>query len=104
MTIVSGIVIACAFGWKLGLVATATMPILILCGFLRFWVISQTERRFKRSTRAAAKACEAVAAIRTVAFLNMERTILRQYAAQLAAEQSENLFFDFASAVTFALS
>ncbi len=104
MTIVSGIAIACSFGWKLGLVATSVMPILICCGFLRFWVVSHTERRFKRSTIAAAQACEAVSAIRTVASLTMEETILKQYAASLGTEHAENLLLDFSSAATYALS
>ena len=80
------------------------MPILICCGFLRFWVVSQTERRFKRSTIAAAQACEAVSAIRTVASLTMEETILEQYAASLGTEHAENLLLDFSSAATYALS
>ncbi|KAL2167884.1 hypothetical protein VTG60DRAFT_671 [Thermothelomyces hinnuleus] len=104
ISLVGGIAVACSFGWKLGLVATACMPILLLCGFLRFWIISRTEIRFKRTTTAAAKACEAVSAIQTVAALGMEDTIRQQYNDLLKSEYAQNLIFDLGAAFTYALS
>ncbi|KAH8879222.1 ATP-binding cassette transporter [Thozetella sp. PMI_491] len=104
MSLISGIAISCSFGWKIGLVATATIPILLSCAFLRFWVTTQIERQFKRGTPAAAKACEAVSSIRTVAALTMEDTIINQYNEALSKEHSDNLAFDFASALIYALS
>jgi ATP-binding cassette subfamily B (MDR/TAP) protein 1 len=104
MTLVSGVVIGCTYGWKLGLVSTATIPVLIACSFMRFWVVTQTERRFKKGTDAASRACEAVGAIRTVAALTMEETISRQYAESLMADHGKTMMLDVGSAVTYALS
>ncbi len=104
MNLVSGIAISCSFGWKLGLVATSTLPILVSCAFFRFWITTQIERRFKRDTFAAAKASEAVSAIRTIAALTMEETVLRQYGESLRVEHKGNLSFGFASALIYGLS
>lgn len=104
MTIVSGIAVGCSYGWKLGLVATSTMPIMMACGFMRFWVVTETERRFKKGTDATAKACEAVAAIKTVAALAMEETVSDQYAKSLMDSHASSLVLDFTSALTYALS
>jgi ATP-binding cassette subfamily B (MDR/TAP) protein 1 len=53
VTIVGAIAVSCSFGWKLALVCVSTMPILLSCGFLRFWVLSRLEKRTKRYTEAA---------------------------------------------------
>ncbi|KAL9112785.1 MAG: hypothetical protein Q9227_003088 [Pyrenula ochraceoflavens] len=105
MSLVGGIAVSVSFGWKLGLVATACMPVLLLCGFLRFWVVSRVEARVKRTTTAAAKAAEAVSAIQTVATLTMEDTVLRQYTEHVSQGSDQNKFvFDLGVAMTYALS
>ncbi|KAH7123470.1 putative multidrug resistance protein 1, 2 [Dactylonectria estremocensis] len=104
MTLVSAVAISCSFGWKLGLVASSMIPILLSCGFLRFWVVTKIERRFKAATRAGAIASEAVSAIRTVAALTLETTINGKYAECLQSTRSSDLMNDFASAFFYALS
>ncbi|KAK0723446.1 multidrug resistance protein-like protein 1 [Lasiosphaeria miniovina] len=104
VTIVTAIAIACGFGWKLGLVATATMPLIMACGYLRTWAVVKIEQRLKQATASAGIAAEAVSAIRTVATLAMEETVKRQYAESLESDQAANLFHDFIGAVPYALS
>lgn len=36
--VIAAIAVSCGFGWKLALVCTATMPILLGCGYYRFHV------------------------------------------------------------------
>ncbi|KAJ5216649.1 uncharacterized protein N7498_003056 [Penicillium cinerascens] len=102
MTLVAAVAVACPFGWKLGLVATSTVPILLACGFLRLWIVTQMERHVKRDTEAAATACEAVSAIRTVAALTMEEVIINQYEHKLDVEHQINQRYDLFSSLVFA--
>lgn len=104
MSLVSAVAIACSFGWKLGLVASSMIPILMSCGFLRFWIVAKIESRFKGATDASATASEAVSAVRTVAALTLETTLNRKYAACLQLTKTEDLLYDSASAFFFALS
>ncbi|KAH8655351.1 putative multidrug resistance protein 1, 2 [Xylariales sp. PMI_506] len=104
MGLVGGIAVSCSFGWKLGLVSVACMPILLLCGFLNFYVINKSEKRLKRTTTAAAKAGEAISAINTVASLAMEQTIIRQYEELLTQDYHRNLMYDLGASMTYALS
>ena len=65
-TLISALVLALAIGWKLALVCIATVPILLGCGFFRFWMLAHYQRRAKRAYNdSASYASEAVTAIRT---------------------------------------
>jgi len=69
-----------AFAWKLGLVAVALMPVQIFAGYFRFAMAKKlTDTLRKAYARSADMACEQVAAIRTVASLNREPYILRDF-------------------------
>jgi ATP-binding cassette subfamily B (MDR/TAP) protein 1 len=79
--IVTTSILAIATGWKLGLVVVlGGLPPLLFAGYLRirleFRLDEETGKRFANSS---ALAGEAVAAIRTVASLALERQILDQY-------------------------
>ncbi|KAF2475413.1 leptomycin B resistance protein pmd1 [Lindgomyces ingoldianus] len=103
-TIISAIVIACSFGWKLALVCTSTLPILIGCGYFRFRALISMERRTKHSTEAASFACEAASSIRTVASLSLEKHLLNQYHEKLSEQALGNLRATQTSALLYALS
>ena len=86
VTVISCAILGIAYGWKLGLVCTfAALPPMLLSGYARirleYKLDDDTVQRFASS---AAVATEAVAAIRTVASLTLERTVLRQYEARLS--------------------
>ena len=69
-TLVGSISLSSAIGWKLALVCTATIPILLGCGFFRFWMLAHFRSRAKKAYESSASyACEATSAIRTVASL-----------------------------------
>ncbi|KAL1861499.1 hypothetical protein VTK73DRAFT_7064 [Phialemonium thermophilum] len=85
-TVVIGFVIAVSFGWKLGLVAGATMPVVVLTGYTRFHVLSKLEARAMRSSDAAGIVAEAIRGIRTIAALGVENVVVGRYRSSLQTE------------------
>ncbi|CAK7265523.1 hypothetical protein SEPCBS57363_001627 [Sporothrix epigloea] len=86
-TLVSALVVSIVIGWKLALVCTATIPVLLGCGFFRFWMLAHYQRRAKRAyDHSASYASEAITAIRTVASLTREEDVLNQYRESIAAQ------------------
>lgn len=72
-TIVGGIVISIIIGWKLALLCVATVPIVVLCGWLRLQVLAAFDSKNRQSVlRAALYAGELVRSVRAVASLAME--------------------------------
>lgn len=91
-TLIAACVLGLAIGWKLSLVCIATMPVLLGCGFFRFWMLAHFQRRSKAAYASSATfASEAISAIRTVAALTREDDVLRQYQDSLAAQQRRSL-------------
>jgi ATP-binding cassette, subfamily B (MDR/TAP), member 1 len=75
-TLVSSVSLSIAIGWKLTLVCTSTIPILLICGFLRYYMLAEFYARSQAVYQeSAAYACEATSAIRTVASLTRESLI-----------------------------
>jgi ATP-binding cassette, subfamily B (MDR/TAP), member 1 len=73
-----------AFAWKLGLVACSVLPLQILCGFFRFRLQRTLSDDLRKAyAESAEMACEQVAAIRTVASLNREEHVLREFVESL---------------------
>ncbi|KAL0931980.1 ABC multidrug transporter mdr1 [Colletotrichum truncatum] len=104
-TLVAALALAIAIGWKLALVCTATIPILIGCGFFRFWMLAHFQRRSKTAySNSASYASEAISAIRTVASLTREKDVIRQYQASLAIQQRASLISILKSSLLFAAS
>ena len=92
ITLIAACTVALAFGWKLALVCIATMPVVISCGFLRFYMLAHYQRRGKRAYASSASfASEAITGIRTVASLTREADVLQQYKDSLAAQQKASL-------------
>lgn len=104
-TLVAALALAIAIGWKLALVCTATIPILIGCGFFRFWMLAHFQRRSKTAySNSASYASEAISAIRTVASLTREDDVIRQYQTSLAIQQRASLISILKSSLLFAAS
>jgi ATP-binding cassette subfamily B (MDR/TAP) protein 1 len=92
-------------GWKLALVCISAVPVLLLCGFIRVWMLDRFERRAKAAyQQSASSACEAASAIRTVASLTMERQVLESYQAQLQAQLKKDILPIVKSSVLYASS
>ncbi|KAL2911614.1 hypothetical protein HK105_208915 [Polyrhizophydium stewartii] len=84
INLIGGIVIALIYGWKLALVATTVLPILIGAGIFRMRILTYFAEKSKKAyERSAQVACEAVAAIRTVQSLTREGQVHEKYLALL---------------------
>ncbi|KAG5982744.1 hypothetical protein E4U55_001437 [Claviceps digitariae] len=104
-TLIAACTLGLAIGWKLSLVCIATMPVLLGCGFFRFWLLAHFQRRSKAAYASSATfASEAISAIRTVAALTREEDVLRQYRESLAAQQRRSLVSVLKSSALYAAS
>ncbi|KND86495.1 Leptomycin B resistance protein pmd1 [Tolypocladium ophioglossoides CBS 100239] len=104
-TLISACTLSLAIGWKLALVCIATLPVLVGCGFLHFWMVAHFQRRSKAAYDASAGyASEAVSAIRTVASLGREIDVLKQYQDSLAIQLRHSLVSILKSSALYAAS
>lgn len=79
-TIITAIILSCIIGWKLGLVCSSTIPILLLTGFGRILVLGRFQiRASKAYSSSASLACEAVSSIATIASLTREQDVWNVY-------------------------
>ncbi|KAL5362736.1 P-loop containing nucleoside triphosphate hydrolase protein [Aspergillus floccosus] len=91
-TLGAAIIIALSLGWKLALVCISVVPILLGCGFYRFYMLAQFQRRSKAAYEGSASyACEATSAIRTVASLTREQDVWNMYHSQLQEQGRKSL-------------
>ena len=91
-TLIAAISLACAIGWKLALVCTSTIPLLLACGYLRFYMLGKFSERAKKAYEGSASyACEATAAIRTVASLTREEDVWAHYHESLVLQGAKSL-------------
>jgi len=102
-TLVAAISVSCAIGWKLALVCTSTIPILLGCGYFRFWMLAKFQRRSKKAyQKSASYACEAAAAIRTVASLTREDDVWSHYYSELKSQTEKSLISVLKSSTLYA--
>ena len=91
-TLIAAFILSIVIGWKLALVTISTVPVLIGCGFFRFWVLNRFAARTKTAySKSASYACEATSAIRTVASLTREQDVWNHYHDQLTAQGKASL-------------
>ncbi|KAG5760727.1 hypothetical protein H9Q69_013400 [Fusarium xylarioides] len=104
-TLVSACVLSLAIGWKLSLVCISTIPVLLGCGFFRFYMLAHFQRRSKAAYDSSASfASEAISAIRTVAALTREEDVLKQYQNSLAVQQRRSLISVLKSSLLYTAS
>ena len=104
-TLFAAIALSCAINYKLALVCTATIPILLACGYLRFWMLARFQQRAKKAYESSASfACEATAAIRTVASLTREDDVWEHYHQNLVDQESRSLQAILRSSTLYASS
>lgn len=103
--LVASITLATAIGWKVGLVCTSTVPVLLGCGFLRFKMLARFATRSKKAYETSAGyACEATSAIRTVASLTREQDVWNNYHNQLVDQSKKSLRSVLKSSLLYASS
>lgn len=104
-TLVGAISLSCALDYKLALVCTATIPVLLACGFFRFWMLARFQDRAKKAYESSASyACEATAAIRTVASLTREEDVWNHYHQTLVNQGKKSLQSILRSSTLYAAS
>lgn len=104
-TIVIALTLSIALSWKLGLVCSTAMPVLIACGFLRFWIQGQFIKQGRTAYQASSSyACEATAAIRTIASLTREEDVLESYHSMLVDQSSKTFRETLQSSLLYAAS
>ncbi|KAL5043996.1 hypothetical protein BDW71DRAFT_187008 [Aspergillus fruticulosus] len=104
-TLGAAIIIALSIGWKLALVCISVVPVLLACGFYRFYMLAQFQSRSKLAYEGSANfACEATSSIRTVASLTRERDVWEIYHAQLDAQGRTSLVSVLKSSLLYASS
>jgi ATP-binding cassette subfamily B (MDR/TAP) protein 1 len=90
-TIIAVLALSIVVGWKLALATATTIPVVLLCGYLRFGVLVSMQTRTKEAYMSSAShACEAVSAIRVVASLAREEDVLRRYELDLKQYEAQN--------------
>jgi len=101
-TVFSSIAIALGWGWKLSLVGMSVMPLLIVTGFARFWLMAELSRRMKMTTQAGSYLSQSVSSIRTVTSLTMENVVMSKYRQILIAEALSKIGFIVKSSSAYA--
>ncbi|KAE8415250.1 P-loop containing nucleoside triphosphate hydrolase protein [Aspergillus pseudocaelatus] len=84
----TGITVGCIFGWKLGVAAMATVPLIAISSFLQYYIEAQVQKHVKRDTSAVAIAHEAFSAIKTVTILDLHSTVLETFQRESQQERS----------------
>ncbi|KIJ54732.1 hypothetical protein M422DRAFT_200639 [Sphaerobolus stellatus SS14] len=109
-TIIGGAIIGLIYGWKIALVGIACIPLVISTGYIRLRVVVLKDQTNKAAHEESAQlACEAAAAIRTVASLTREEDCLRLYSESLEEPLKEarssamfsNALYAFTQAMAF---
>lgn len=104
IAVVAGFIVAISFGWKLGLVGLATMPLIFVTGYARFRVLADLEKKNLRDAEAAGLVSEAIRGIRTIATLNLEDKIAHRYRQQLTQEGRVTLVTSVVLSTLFGIS
>ncbi|KKZ63736.1 ATP-binding cassette, subfamily B (MDR/TAP), member 1 [[Emmonsia] crescens] len=104
-TLTAACIVALIIGWKLALVCISTIPILLGCGYYRFYILAVFQNRSRKAYQnSASYACEATSAIRTVASLTREADVCDSYHNQLAVQAKSSLISVLKSSLLYAAS
>lgn len=104
-TIVTGIILSIAIGWKLALICTACIPLVVACGWIRLQMLAIVDTKVRQSGKeSAAYATELVRSVKTVASLGMEESVLARYDKMLARYASGSLRSVFSASILYAAS
>lgn len=104
-TLVAAVALALSFAWKLALVCTAVMPIIVACGFFRFWILARLQMQAKASYQSCASyASDSISAIQTVASLTREDNVCNHYHSILLSQSKRYLHSAAKSSILYAAS
>jgi len=104
-TLIGCVVVALANGWKLAIVATFCLPLLVFTGYFRLKVLTYFTERAKGSYEKSAQvACEAVAAIRTIQSLTREADVTKIYSNILDKPLQDGIKSSYTNTLIYAFS
>lgn len=105
MIVFGGVIVGLAYSWKLSLVCFSCVPVLVSCGFLRYWVLTNLEQRGKKAyEKSGTYACESVGAIRTVASLTREQGVVDVYRHQIEVQVEGSRLVFLRSGILYGLA
>jgi len=105
VTVITAVVVSIAIFWKIGLVETATVPLLIAAGFFRLYLLHRYEIQKKATyEKSASYASEATAAIKTVTSLTRDHDVWQHYHQQLQDQTMRGVRQNFRTSILYALS
>lgn len=103
--VIASVAISCSFGWKLGLVCTSTMPLLVGSGYLRFTMLARYQMHASKAyAQSADYVAEAFSAIRTVASLTKEEETISHYRHLLQSQLQRSFNSVLCSTLLYAAS
>ncbi|KAI9045875.1 ABC transporter ATP-binding protein [Aspergillus affinis] len=104
--LVAGISIGWIYGWKLAGVATATIPLIVVAGYLQYSMIERVQECIQRDSSAVAVANEGICAIKTVAVLGLENIVIEKFSDESSRDHlpSKWVKFSIAYALTTSLA
>ncbi|OAX43170.1 P-loop containing nucleoside triphosphate hydrolase protein [Rhizopogon vinicolor AM-OR11-026] len=104
-TVFSGLTIGLLYAWKPAVVGMACIPVLVSGGYIRLQVITLKDHKNRAAYESSAQiACEAAAAIRTIASLTREEDCLNLYGRSLEEPLRKSIRTSFWGSMLFAFS
>lgn len=104
-TLIGGVATGIPYSWRVGLVALATVPILLGCGFMRVKVMMSLEERGRRVYEGSgAMASQFTSAVRTVQSLTREDDVAEKYATAIGDQIRKSQYAVMRSAALYGLS
>lgn len=104
-TSVACITLSYIIGWRLAVVLASTIPVLLICGFLRHWALAIHNKKSRKYHQTSAiYATEATNAIHTIASLAREDHVLQIYRRFLKATSKAETRSAFLTAGLYAIS
>lgn len=104
-TLVSGIIVSLAVGWKLALVCLSIVPLMIGGGYYGVLLVGQFAQKNEAFANEAAEfAGETLNGIQTIAALTREETAVEQFRAILAASSKKALVSNIKTSFMYALT
>ena len=103
-TLVAAFVVGCAFGWKLALVCSAFIPLIVVCAFIGIRFASKHKQKtaelYNESTRYAS---EAIASIQTLASLGREQAASDWFNSRLKLAGQKSFKMNLKSSLLYAI-
>ncbi|KAL7952825.1 multidrug resistance protein [Trichoderma compactum] len=104
-TLISGVVVSLALGWKLALVCLSVIPLMMGGGYFGVWLVGDFEKKNELfANRTAEFAGETLHGIQTIAALTREQTALDEFHETLEASKTKALAANLQASLMYALT